>query len=357
MADELEQEEGEFIELPEEEEEPKKGTSPAQKTASGGTKDDGTSKGDDDDDGAGKSTDADGDADDEDEDDEESSDKMAVESSDKQERRRREKKAARLRRKAAIERTQRELADLRDLTNRQAQQIAQLAARGQSQDAYNLQQQMRDTALKFKRAEAALAQAVAKGDGEAARQAISDRDEFANHLRQLDMLGRQMKNGARPPSGEQPAAKAEPPHPAMAKQYNSWRSRNGWFDPKLEDRDSKIAYVIDEDLESEGFDPKTPEYWDELDRRISEFLPHRATEGLKKTLDRGKTNGKKGPPVAGPTQNGRQAPGTKQSGIFVSKARKQAMIDAGIWDDPERRNKQLRAYQKFDKEHPELVRR
>lgn len=36
--------------------------------------------------------------------------------------------------------------------------------------------------------------------------------------------------------------------------------------------------------------------------------------------------------------------------VYVSSERRQAMVEAGVWDDPTRRAKYLKAYQQYDKE-------
>ena len=58
------------------------------------------------------------------------------------------------------------------------------------------------------------------------------------------------------------------------------------------------------------------------------------------------TGTRKAPPVA----TGREhAPVSTKKEIYVTPERKQAMIDAGIWDDPVRRNQMLKAYASYDR--------
>ena len=124
---------------------------------------------------------------------------------------------------------------------------------------------------------------------------------------------------------------------------HKWMGKTPWFDSTGKGIDSKIALAIDEDLAQEGiFQPHTPEYFEELDARLKERLPHRY-EDVKKT--------RKAPPSIGSTRSeaGTTTPLGKNQ-FLISKARKDALIEAGAWDDPVERQKYIRQYQKFDAE-------
>jgi hypothetical protein len=43
------------------------------------------------------------------------------------------------------------------------------------------------------------------------------------------------------------------------------------------------------------------------------------------------------------------APVSTKKEVYVTPARKQAMMDAGVWDDPVKRTQMLKAYQAYDK--------
>ena len=118
--------------------------------------------------------------------------------------------------------------------------------------------------------------------------------------------------------------------------------KNKWYDPQARDTDSRIAKVIDQDLAAEGWDPADPEYWEELDNRLSARLPHRYAA---------KTG--KEPKRPGPTASARTAnpSGKSANTITLSRDRVQAIKDAGAWDDPVRRNKMIKAYANFDKQN------
>jgi len=142
---------------------------------------------------------------------------------------------------------------------------------------------------------------------------------------------------------QKPVAQNVPNPVSSEVQQNAtkWLKRNSWYDPEARDTDSRIAKVIDQDLASEGWDPSDPEYWDELDNRLSARLPHRYTASGKSSS----------PKRGGPTASSRVSNTTsvKPNTITLSKDRVQAIKDAGAWDDPERRNKMIRAYASYDR--------
>jgi len=123
---------------------------------------------------------------------------------------------------------------------------------------------------------------------------------------------------------------------------NDWMSRTPWFDPQGGGIDTRIATVIDEELVKEGWNPATEEYWDELDARLAERLPHRYKQQARRTA-----------PVSS-TRNESQAvsrSNLNSNQFYISKERKQALIDLGVWDDPEQRLRYIKQYQKFDREN------
>ena len=122
-----------------------------------------------------------------------------------------------------------------------------------------------------------------------------------------------------------------------------WLRKNSWYDPQARDTDSRIAKVIDQELATDGWDPADPEYWEELDSRLSSRLPHRYTS----------KGGEKKARNPGPTASSRVANTTsaKPGTIMLSRERVSAIRDAGAWDDIEKRNKMIRAYARYDREN------
>lgn len=344
--DDIDQKDGEFVELSGDDDE--KGTKGEKKGADEkGSKD--STKGDEDDE---KGTDADDDAD---------KDRLSVESADERSRRREERHERRQRQKMAKSRTQRELHELRSKLDEANARIEQLSRHSTSVDAYNVDQQLRMADNAKVRAEAALAQAIKAGNAEVIASAMAQRDGAVDQMRRMSAVKERMRQPRRETAPQQ----QERVDPRTARQFQSWMGRNEWFDPAVDaggrvlDLDSRIAMSLDQDLEDDGFDPATREYWDELEERCRERMPHLFEEGgdqegVKRTVrrDNRTVNGKrKTPPVsAGSSESGKG----KNGRTFISAERVQAMKDAGVWDDPKLRNKYVKSYQQWDKDNADL---
>ena len=64
-----------------------------------------------------------------------------------------------------------------------------------------------------------------------------------------------------------------PSEPAPDPKAEDWASRNTWFG---QDRAmTYTAFEIHKDLVNEGFDPKSDEYYEEVDKRIKVDFPHK----------------------------------------------------------------------------------
>ena len=157
-------------------------------------------------------------------------------------------------------------------------------------------------------------------------------------LAQVQMLKQRQLEEAKQPRNNVPSPATE----VVQQNATDWLHSNRWYDPSGKDTDSRIAKVIDNALASEGWDPADPEYWDELDNRLKERLPHRYT---------GKTGGDRNRRSG--TSSGRtDVSGSAVKNTFtLSRDRVQALKDAGMWDDPSKRAKAIRSYADFDRKN------
>jgi hypothetical protein len=115
---------------------------------------------------------------------------------------------------------------------------------------------------------------------------------------------------------------------------------NDWYDPNGRDPDSKIALTLDQALSDEGWDPKTAEYWNELENRLQRYLPHRYNGE-----NSGESYSKKRHKSV-MTSSGRESSssGGGRNTFTLSQEQVRAMKDAGMWDDPDKRAKMTRRY-------------
>ncbi len=130
-----------------------------------------------------------------------------------------------------------------------------------------------------------------------------------------------------------------PANPRLVKLANSWMERNPWYDPDSGDEDTQIAKIIDNKLVAEGWDPASPDYWEELDNRLQKRLPHRYTQSHDEPSRRSK-------PRSIVTGSGREGSSSRGSGssFVLSPEQVRAMKDAGFWDDPQKRAKMIKRY-------------
>jgi hypothetical protein len=143
----------------------------------------------------------------------------------------------------------------------------------------------------------------------------------------------------------------DPRHVAHAQQF---MIDNDWWDPAGRDQDSAAVLQIDRSLVQEGFDPTQKDYWDELRARTEEAVPSRYDSRSGNRGDGGaggKPNGQETPRNRGPQfrTGGRERP-LRKNEVYISPDRKEAMIEAGVWDDPVLRNKYLKSYSDYDKQ-------
>ena len=266
--------------------------------------------------------------------------RLSEDNEDREETRRRrkaEKEERAARRKAAIERDKTELNFLRQRNEDLEKRVMSIEQRTTRSEAVSLKERIAEAMAEAKAAERIMAKAVEAGAGEDVTKAMRIRDEALQKAQQLNYAAQQMAAQARA------AQKPAPMDPEVSIMAKRWISENSWYNPKGQDEESKIVQVIDQALMNEGYNPKSDDYWAELDRRIARRLPER-----KQIDDEPKKNGRKGPMIGGSREH---APASTRREVYVSPERKDAMIQAGVWDDPVLRQKYLKQYAKWDRDN------
>jgi hypothetical protein len=195
-----------------------------------------------------------------------------------------------------------------------------------------------DEATRVEYAKMKLVQAAQANDANAQVEYLEQLQEAKTRLAQIQAHKKQQLEEAKRPKQNVPNEVST----EVQRQATTWLKENKWYDPQARDTDSKIAKLVDQDLASEGWDPSDPEYWDELDNRLSARLPHRYSA-------KSGTSNRRG----GPTASSRTANPSGKAGntITLSKERVSAIKDAGAWDDPVKRSKMIKAYAQFDKDN------
>jgi len=222
-----------------------------------------------------------------------------------------------------------------------AERLAKVESTASSYQFAQLDKAIEDEATRVEYAKMKMIQAAQAGDTASQVEYLEQLTDAKQRLNQAQHYKKQQLEAAKAP-------KQNVPNPANSEvQLNAtkWLKKNAWYDPQARDTDSRIAKVIDQELAQDGWDPADPEYWEELDNRLSARLPHRYTA----------KGGKDGRKSAGPTASSRVANTTSQKAgtITLSRERVQAIRDAGAWDDVEKRNKMIRAYAQYDRANKE----
>jgi hypothetical protein len=250
------------------------------------------------------------------------------------ERRRLEKKERKERQQKAIGRDKIELNFLRQRNDELERRMANLETNSHKSSLSNIDRQIQEAVNEADTAERIIAKAVEAGNGEDVTKAMKFRDQAIAKANQLSYAKQQATQ-----QGQQRQA---PPVDEAVKHYAAeFMESNNWYDPQGRDEDSAIVLAIDGKLAQEGYDPRTEEYWDELQARVERRIPDRfAKKPVRKPS---------GGPAVG---SGREhVPTSTRKEIYISPERKAAMIEAGVWDDPTLRQRYAKRYAEYDREH------
>jgi hypothetical protein len=238
--------------------------------------------------------------------------------------------------KQAKERSQRELEFLRQQNAAMEARLRAVEGNTLSQQAQTIDQQYQRALYEAQQAETIIARAVEAGNGDDVSVALRLRDEAKERAQQLGYAKQQAEQYAH--QAAQPQA-----DPRVVDYAKQWLDANPWYNPQGRDEDSAVTKAIDNALAAEGWNPSSEEYWHELTRRVASRIGSDEAPARNQAAPR-----RKAPPT-GTTRE--HAPVSTKNEVVVTAERKQAMIDAGVWDDPVARTRYLKAYQAYDREN------
>jgi len=218
-----------------------------------------------------------------------------------------------------------------------ADRLAVLEKRTAGSDLARIDKAIEDGHLKLQYAKLKIKEATEMANGSALADAQEHWYESRRQVEALEALKKKVVS--EPQQKNVPQA----PDPMLKRHAGDWMARNDWFDPEGGDTDSQVATKIDESLVKEGWDPKSSEYWEELDNRLSKYLPHRYnTDNDERSSNRR--------PRSVVTSSGRESRATTKSNEFyISPDRVKAIKEAGRWDNIAERNKMIRRYAEYDR--------
>jgi hypothetical protein len=211
------------------------------------------------------------------------------------------------------------------------QRLSSVEQRTHGSELARVDKAIEDHQVRLQYAKMKMAESASANDGEAMANAQEMWYDARQKVEALENLRRQ----ASQPQKQQAIA----PDISVQRHAANWMDRNDWYDPQTKDVDSKIAKVVDEGLVADGFDPRSQEYWEELDNRLQTRLPHRYTEDAdeKPFVKR---------PRSAVTGSGRESAASSggRNTFTLSADQVRAMKDAGMWEDPALRSKMIKRY-------------
>lgn len=258
------------------------------------------------------------------------------------ERRRQERRDRKRRREEAIRRDKLELSFLRKRNEDLERRVSSIETTTSQQTVAQLISELEKSRRQVQLAEDVLAKAIKAGNGEDATKALRLRDAAQERVFQLEQAERQIRQQDQGRRQESLQLDAE-----LVAHAKKFMRDHSWYDPQGGDEDSAIVLALDAALTREGLDPNSEEYWSELRRRVKKRLPERFDDHNDHNGHRGERRQRGGPQMG----SGRSTASPSKREVYISKERKEAMIEAGVWDDPVLRKRYIKRYMEYDREH------
>lgn len=245
---------------------------------------------------------------------------------------RREKRRARKEyRKQAMAEEKVRLANLQRQNQELLERLSVLERRTAGSELARLDKAIEDQELRLQYAKMKITEAMTAGDGELMANA---QEMMYEARRQKEAL-----EGFKRRAIQQPKQQPIQVNPELKRLAGDWMAENSWYDPNGHDPDSRVALTVDQAMAEEGWNPATPKYWTELDKRLRKYLPHRYTD----IDDDYQSKSRPRSAVVGSGREIASAAGGRNQ-FVLSPEQVRAMKDAGMWDDPDKRAKMIKRY-------------
>jgi len=186
------------------------------------------------------------------------------------------------------------------------------------------------------KAEQVLARAIASADGDDAAYAIKYRDECLAKKRSMEIEYNNFQTMVKNQDEQVQQAMVR-----KERYQNNFLREVGWDQLSAEQQEKIIAIDTAMSLEN---DPTTHQYFSKLKREASKII-----SGQSSKSNNYKSNNN--------NEEREQRRRDTRERIVVSPERKEALIQAGVWDDPKQRLKYLRSFQQWDRENKGVNRR
>ena len=222
--------------------------------------------------------------------------------------------------------------------NTMAARLNEVDGRLSGYDQAQLQQTYNESLGAYNAAKEQHKAAFANGDSEKATAAMEQMYVAKRRMDDLEAIHARQQNTPR--QVQQPKQN----DPLVISKATDWASRNTWFKQGANDDDSAIADTIAAKLVKEGFDPKTDDYWEELDERLEKKgIGERQDDEDDVDPPQRKEAKRRSPPVGG-GGNGRGDIGNGKTSVTLPTAYIAALKESGKWDDVPTRNRMIKRY-------------
>lgn len=183
--------------------------------------------------------------------------------------------------------------------------------------------------------------AFKEGDGEKATRSMKIMYDAQRRIDQLQPIKQQYD---KQPQQRQVQNQEAPDAALIQRKAKEWASKHDWYRADGSDEDSEIAKAISGKMVNEGYDPKSDDFWDELDDRLDK-------RGIGKLEDEDEDEPEErapvvkrrtAPPVSGGAKRGDVSGKVK---VSLPTAYINHLKEKGWYDDPVQRNKMIKRYQ------------
>jgi len=222
-----------------------------------------------------------------------------------------------------------------------AERLAIIEKKTSGAELARVDKAIEDAGVQLEYAKMKLQESVSASDGQGAIQAQEMLYDAKQKMEALSNIKRQATH-----NNSQPKQNISVPDPIVQRYVTDWMEENPWYDPTGKNEESQITQIIDKKLTEEGYDPSSPDYWDELTYRVKKRLPEVSNRAYNETNVRNQR------PRSVVTSSGRESSASSKGNQYVlTPERVSAMKEAGVWDNPDSRKRATQRYMEWDRQN------
>jgi hypothetical protein len=222
-----------------------------------------------------------------------------------------------------------------------AERLAVIEKKTSGAELARVDKAIEDAGVQLEYAKMKLQESVSASDGQGAIQAQEMLYDAKQKMEALSNIKRQATH-----YNSQPKQNISVPDPIVQKYVTDWMEENPWYDPTGKNEESQITQVIDKKLTEEGYDPSSPDYWDELTYRVKKRLPEMSNRAYNDSSVRNQR------PRSVVTSSGRESSASPKGNQYVlTPDRVSAMKEAGVWDNLDSRKRATQRYMEWDRQN------